>query len=227
MTDDRGNNKDALLEKLDNLMRSGRATKRHDPPPMLTDAIPKGSESNIPTLTDVVSTPDANPDAAPVADTGSAGSEFTTESQEDASLETEFASSDDSDRRESNRDEPLEFERIEGFSRPRQGPDDIEQQAPANPQETTSVDREQHEIDDVGQQTPVVLHESISERLLDVLDQEMSDLLKELPSEKSKLSVLHRSLRFALPELVRLRWLEPTADGTHEGKSEGGSEAED
>ena len=54
----------------------------------------------------------------------------------------------------------------------------------------------------------------------------MTSLLKELPTEKSKLSVLHRSLRFALPELVRLRWLESPAVGTHE-PGDGDSEAED
>jgi len=220
--EERGNNKDALLEKLDNLMRSGRAQKRQDPPPVLTDAIPGESESTIPTLTDVVSTPDIIPDTGPSADTDGAAKEVAAESQNDAPLEFEPGSPDDSDR-----NAPLEFERIEVVARPQQGPDDQQQQPQPGIEEATPEDSEQDETDGTLQSASPVLHESISERLLDVLDREMSRLLSELPSEKSKLSVLHRSLRFALPELVRLRWLEPSANGADEDRSNSNSEPED
>ena len=219
---DRGNNKDALLEKLDNLMRSGRAQKRNDPPPVLNDTIPGESESNIPTLTDVVSTPDTIPDPGRSNDTENAGKEVAADLQGDSSLEFEAGSPDESDQ-----NAPLEFERIEGFATPKEGSGNLEQQTPAKLQETTFEDSKPDISDDAGQPEPTVLHESISERLLGVLDEEMSSLLKELPSEKSKLSVLHRSLRFALPELVRLRWLEPPAEGASEDGSDGNSEPED
>lgn len=214
---EQGDNKDALLDKLDNLMRSGRAPKRDDPPPLLTDPIPGASESAIPTLTDIVSTPDTIPEPDATTNTGDASAKVATGPTDDAPLEFEPLSTDKTDR-----DTPLEFERIEVSAGPQQGPENLEQQAPAEDQGAAPDDRPQQEADDTGRQTPTVLHESISERLLDVLDREMSSLLKDLPSEKSKLSVLHRSLRFALPELVRLRWLEPPADG-----SEGDSEPED
>jgi len=218
--EERGNNKDALLEKLDNLMRSGRAPKRPDPPPLLTETIPKASESTIPTLTDVVSSPDTIPDAGSNTDSESPEQEVGTEAR--APLELEPDSPDDSDR-----NEPLEFERIEGFAKPQQTPKHLDQQPPASEPDATPDDSGQNEFDDASEQrTLPVLHESISERLLDVLDQEMTSLLKELPAEKSKLSVLHRSLRFALPELVRLRWLESPAGGADEAH-DGDSEAED
>ena len=217
------NNKDALLEKLDNLMRSGRAPKRPDPPPLLTDTSPKDRESAIPTLTDVVSSPGTIPETGLTDDSESPGKDVDAESRAGASLELESDSPDESDR-----NAPLEFERIEGFAKPQQGPKYVEQQPPAKGIEATPEDIEQDDNDDVGeQQTSPVLHESISARLLEVLDQEMTDLLKELPSEKSKLSVLHRSLRFALPELVRLRWLEPPAGGTDETSSDHDSKPED
>jgi hypothetical protein len=38
------------------------------------------------------------------------------------------------------------------------------------------------------------------------MDREMGRFAQELPVHRSRLAVLHRSLRFALPELVRLRW---------------------
>ena len=46
----------------------------------------------------------------------------------------------------------------------------------------------------------------VSSRLVAAIDREMEQFAKELPSHRATLAVLHRSLRFALPELVRLRW---------------------
>ena len=46
----------------------------------------------------------------------------------------------------------------------------------------------------------------ISSRLVAAMDREMGKFAQELPVHRSRLAVLHRSLRFALPELVRLRW---------------------
>jgi hypothetical protein len=211
---EQSDNKDALLEKLDNLMRSGRAPKRNDPPPVLTDTIPGASESSIPTLTDVVSAPETAPRPESSANTDATG-------QEDAPLEFETSSPDDADRHA-----PLEFERIEVESGPQQGAGDLEQQEPAEVHEPAAEDSGPEATDNTSQETPTVLHESISARLLDVLDEEMAQLLKELPAEKSRLSVLHRSLRFALPELVRLRWLEPTNGGLDEDSSDGDPEQE-
>ena len=47
----------------------------------------------------------------------------------------------------------------------------------------------------------------------------MSTLIEQIPAHKSKLAVLQRSLRFALPELVKLRLQEDTA-----AKSDGDSD---
>ena len=53
-----GDNQDALLDKLDGLIQSGRSRRRRDQPPVLTDAIPRSGEDDIPTLTDAVEVPD-------------------------------------------------------------------------------------------------------------------------------------------------------------------------
>jgi hypothetical protein len=215
---ERGDDKDALLDKLDNLMRSGRAQKRRDPPPLLTDAIPKAAESTIPTLTDIVSTPDTRTDSpANAADSVPAA---TVETQEVNALEDEPGSQDDSDK-----DAPLEFERIEEFSKPHKSADASGQQEQAATQGNTPDDI-QEDGADTSHETPAVLHESVSARLLDVIDREMSRLVNELPAEKYKLAVLHRSLRFALPELVRLRWLEPPTDEHDDTGGDGDSESE-
>jgi hypothetical protein len=50
------------------------------------------------------------------------------------------------------------------------------------------------------------LDSAIASRLVASVDREMASLSKVLPAHRYKLAVLHRSLRFALPELVRLRW---------------------
>jgi hypothetical protein len=204
---ERGDNKDALLDKLDNLMRSGRAQKRRDPPPLLTDAIPKDNESSIPTLTDIVSTPDTQTGSP--ANTADVAPETNGETRDGTALADEPGSQVDSDK-----DVPLEFERFEEFSKAPENADDSARQDQAETQENASDDIDRGEADDGSQFAPAVLHESISARLLAALDQEMSSLVKALPLEKDRLAVLHRSLRFALPELVRLRWLEPPS-GDH------------
>ncbi len=117
---------DPLFSKLDNLMQRGHARKPHDPPPLLTDAVPDADESAIPTLTDAV--------------------------------------------------EPIE---------------------PAAGETRGKTDQENDPADP---------REMISSRLVAAIDAEMERFSKELPVHEHKLSVLHRSLRFALPELVRLRW---------------------
>lgn len=114
---------DPLLNKLDSLMQSGHARKPHDPPPLLTDAVPEADGSAIPTLTDAVEIPQAP----------------------------------------------------------------AEQDSPGEPDDPRQL---------------------ISSRLVAVVDNEMDTLSRDLPAHRRKLLVLHRSLRFALPELVRLRWEE-------------------
>jgi len=204
---EQGDNKDALLEKLENLMRSGRARKRDDPPPLLTDAIPKANESVIPTLTDVVGTPDARPDNHSQATLADAGQTVPADSQNDAPLEFEPASRDDPDK-----DAPLEFERVLPVDTPQDNVDDLQQEVPTELHEDAPVEIQHSGSDAVQQDMPTASHEFISSRLLAVLDREMTDLSGELPAQQGKLSVLHRSLRFALPELVRLRWEESLAD---------------
>ncbi len=142
---------DPLLNKLDNLMHSGHARKSHDPPPLLTDAVPDADESAIPTLTDAVEGPE--PTAMP-------------EPEPELAPELE----------------------LEPIPTPGPGP--------------------RGEIDAEGQPD---LRKLVSSRLVDAIDKEMGKLAKELPAHRNKLAVLHRSLRFALPELVRLRW-EDTAE---------------
>lgn len=59
----------------------------------------------------------------------------------------------------------------------------------------------------------------VADRLLASVSREIVSLSKALPAHQSRLSVLHRSLRFALPELVRLRWQD---DGNGDEVSEEG-----
>jgi len=124
---DKGDNNDPLFSKLDNLMQSAHARKPHDPPPLLTDAVPAPDDSAIPTLTDAVEPPQPNVKPEPAGD---------------------------------------------------------------------------HPPQDHGDD-PTKL---VSSRLVAAIDREMEQFAKELPSHRATLAVLHRSLRFALPELVRLRW---------------------
>jgi hypothetical protein len=210
--------KDALIQKLDNLIRSGRAGKRQDPPPVLTDAIPETDQNAIPTLTDVVHAPEAPPAEAEAA--GNAAANV----QDDAPLEFEPAAPV-----EGKDDEPLEFERIELDDTTQEKAEDLapvaEKSAAQVEQAVPVEEAEQAAVEQTMPEEPADVAESISSRLLGVLDQEMSRLLSELPGEESKLSVLHRSLRFALPELVRLRWLEPE-DGDADDAGDDDTESE-
>jgi len=207
---EQGDNKDALLEKLDNLMRSSRARERLDPPPVLTDAIPKGDESTIPTLTDVVAAPVASPEndaQGGLTDSGQE-QEVAADLPKDAPLEFEPSSPDVSDK-----DTPLEFERVEPVEAQRESADDFQQEAPTEPQEETPAELQHEDSEEIDQEIPSDSHEFISSRLLAVLDREITNISAELPAHTNKLSVLHRSLRFALPELVRLRWEETPNEG--------------
>jgi hypothetical protein len=66
---------------------------------------------------------------------------------------------------------------------------------------------------------PVDSKQLIASRLVAVVDKEMGKLSKELAAHGPRLAALHRSLRFALPELVRLRW-EETPDQNTEPEDE-------
>jgi hypothetical protein len=129
---------DPLFDKLDNLMQSAHARKPHDPPPLLTDAVPEADESAIPTLTDAVEPP-----------------------------ETAVGEHREEQGRENDLVEPPKM---------------------------------------------------ISAQLVAAIDREMEKLSKELPVHGHKLAVLHRSLRFALPELVRLRWEDSAEQDTNAEK---------
>lgn len=124
---DNSDKPDALLNKLDSLMKSGRAENRSSTPPTLTQALPDDQQGPIPTLTNAI-----------------------------------------------------------GSGRP--DPDD-------------SADQSVQKVQDV-----------VAARLVASVDQEMADLLKELPALQDKLAVLHRSLKFALPQLVNIRWEDNAAD---------------
>lgn len=195
---DQGDDKDVLLEKLDGLIQSGRARRRRDPPPVLTEAIPTVNENNIPTLTDAVEVP-ATSDASQPAE------------QPDEQAEQPAASTS------SDLDAPLDFEPAISVSSETNMPSGPEVSTPAG--SNTATDHRQEASDNLQLDTPADLQESISSRLVDVIEREMSALIEQIPAHKSKLAVLQRSLRFALPELVRLRLQEDTA-----AKSDGDSD---
>ncbi len=195
---DQGEDKDVLLEKLDGLIQSGRARRRRDPPPVLTEAIPTVNENNIPTLTDAVEVP-ATSDASEPA------------KQPDEQAEQPAASTS------SDLDAPLDFEPAISVSSETNMPSGPEVSTPAG--SNTATDHRQEASDNLQLDTPADLQESISSRLVAVIEREMSALIEQIPAHKSKLAVLQRSLRFALPELVRLRLQEDTA-----AKSDGDSD---
>lgn len=112
---------DALLDKLDGLMRSGRAPRHGSAPPVLTEALPDDLQGPIPTLTNAID------------------------------------------------------KRLPGSA-----------QSPLEGAE---------KVQDV-----------IASRLVDSVDREMADIVEELPALQDKLKALRRSIKFALPQLVNLRW---------------------
>ena len=186
---DQGNDKDALLEKLDGLIQSGRARKRRDAPPVLTDAIPTASESDIPTLTDAVEMPDTSDVEQPAEQE---------EQTEQAPIESTV-----------DLDTPLDFEPAIAVDSKPDAPDGSDSSAPLEPE--TGIDHRQEWQEDVPPRTAADLQASISSRLVTVIEREMTALIEQIPAHESKLTVLQRSLRFALPELVRLRLQEESA----------------
>ncbi len=118
---DNSDKPDALLNKLDSLIRSGRAENRSNTPPVLTEARPDDQQGPIPTLTNAIG---------------------------NRRIASEDGESDSAER-----------------------------------------------VQDV-----------IASRLVASVDREMADLSQELPALQEKLAVLHRSIKFALPQLVSLRW---------------------
>lgn len=195
---DQGDDKDVLLEKLDGLIQSGRARRRRDPPPVLTEAIPTVNENNIPTLTDAVEVPETSPANQPAE-----------QPQEQPEQPISSTSSD--------LDAPLDFEPAVSVSSETNMPSGPEVSTPAEP--NTATDHRQEASENLQLDTPADLQESISSRLVAVIEREMSTLIEQTPAHKSKLAVLQRSLRFALPELVKLRLQEDTA-----AKSDGDSD---
>ncbi len=207
---DQNSSKDALLNKLDNLMHSTHAKKRREPPPVLTDAVPTGNDNAIPTLTDAVDVPDSGvhgrPDQQPQqqAQQQPAG--------EQAALDT-----------------PLQFDAEPpvdaGQDMSAQSQEDTLAESNAAPDSDAPNDFAADAEDDAAGDTVVDVQRSISSRLVAAIDTEMAGLNKKLPAHKGKLAVLHRSLRFALPELVRLRWEEPLPDDADDD-SDGSPDAE-
>jgi len=118
---DNSDKPDALLNKLDSLIRSGRAENRSNAPPVLTEALPDDQQGPIPTLTNAIG---------------------------NRRISSEDGASDSAEK-----------------------------------------------VQDV-----------IASRLVASVDREMADLSEELPALQGKLAVLHRSIKFALPQLVTLRW---------------------
>ena len=84
----------------------------------------------------------------------------------------------------------------------------------AIPTLTDAVEFPEATPEELRDKGPVDLRGMISSRLVAVVDAEMEKLSKQLPADRTRLTVLHRSLRFALPELVRLRWEETPDENT-------------
>ena len=189
-TADQGNDKDALLEKLDGLIQSGRARKRRDAPPVLTDAIPTASESDIPTLTDAVEMPATSHTEQPAEQPEQQTEQQPTEARVDL-------------------DTPLDFEPAITVDSKPDAPAGLESSAPLEPK--TGIEHRQEGQDGVQAPNPADLQDSISAQLVAVIEREMTTIIEQIPAHKSKLTVLQRSLRFALPELVRLRLQEDAA----------------
>lgn len=59
-------------------------------------------------------------------------------------------------------------------------------------------------VNEVGREERV--KEVITAKLVASVDQEMKELAEAFPDFQDKLALLHRSVRFALPQLVSLRW---------------------
>jgi ribosomal 50S subunit-associated protein YjgA (DUF615 family) len=116
---------DALLDKLDGFLRSGRAHHRRNKPPVLTDALSDDLTQPIPTLTNAI---------------GNSG---------------------DGD---------------------------------------SSTDHEEN------------IKQLVASRLVASVDQEIADLLEAFPDFRDKLALLHRSISFAMPQLVSLRWEDADED---------------
>ncbi len=193
--------KDVLLEKLDNLMQSGRFRRRRDPPPVLTDAIPTADDSAIPTLTEAVEVPGS------------------------AQLQQPEQPRQQAEQTAGDLDTPLEFEPGTPVTSKPQAPAEAQQVGDTALEPEEPNDRGEERREDFAQTNPVDLQQTIASRLVAVLDREMAGLTETLPGHKSKLTALHRSLRFALPELVRLRWQDSESEESKDS-SEGPSEAD-
>jgi hypothetical protein len=81
--------------------------------------------------------------------------------------------------------------------------------------ETPSAPAPEKKVED-----PAEARKLITSRLVTVVDDEIGKLSKELSGHEARLAVLHRSLRFALPELVRLRWEEIPETDAQPGDAE-------
>jgi len=119
--EDKGDKPDALLDKLDGFLRSGRRQKSRNTPPVLTDALPDDLQGSIPTLTNALE--NEHPDGA-----------------------------------------------------------------------------------DNGVELAEKLKDLVTSKLVASVDHEMADLSEAFPDFRDKLALLHRSIIFALPQLVDLRW---------------------
>ena len=59
--------------------------------------------------------------------------------------------------------------------------------------------------------------EVVASKLVASVDQEMEELAEAFPDFQDKLALLHRSIRFALPQLVSLRWENTDEDAATAG----------
>lgn len=198
---DQGDNKDALLEKLDGLIQSGRARKRRDAPPVLTDAIPTASESDIPTLTDAVEMPATSHTEQPAE-------------QPEQQTEQQLAEA------RVDLDTPLDFEPAITVDSEPDASAGLDSSAPLEPEPETGIEHRQEGQDGVQAPNPADLQDSISAQLVAVIEREMTTIIEQIPAHKSKLTVLQRSLRFALPELVRLRLQEDSVGASNDNSDD-------
>jgi hypothetical protein len=271
---DQDDNKDALLEKVDGLIRSGRARARRSPPPVLTDAIPSNSDTLIPTLTDAVAVPDVIPtehsseqpeeqpeqqstpvwfdldvplEVEPLMPAGSeadtaAGMDTAAPEQPDAEIDDRRGGSEGVQPQAPATLQPAEPDAAPAVdkSAPEQPgteiddrpgePDAPQPEAPATlqppepddaqPQARANLQPEESHF--AQPQAPESLQASISARLITAIEGEMAKLNREIPAHKSKLAVLQRSLSFALPELVRLRFQDEAFDDSSDDSDDAG-----
>ena len=101
-------------------------------------------------------------------------------------------------------------------------PDELQGQIPTL---TDAIGNRRIDPDSCPDQGAQKVQDVIASRLVASVDHEIADLLTELPALQDKLAVLHRSLRFALTQLVNVRWNDDDAeDDDAESEIDAGSD---